>query len=123
LVLRLTPAFNKLVKMSTFPVSLPLPVADVESLAHAERDWDYAHGLTMNIEGEGEREKQSLRFLLTDVCLAVASLFTGDPATVIHAPHMLLPSPFPRSCYELGLKLACPFNTLYVCHACWMLFL
>ncbi len=60
----------------------------MNSLARVEREWDYANGLVVNLESD-------------------------DAQSVLHAPHMLVPSPFPKKAFDDAVSLARPFNDLY----------
>lgn len=60
----------------------------MEEVARTCREWDYAHGLVMNLE-------------------------TDTSQRVVHAPHMVKASPFPRAAFEEAVALAVPFQHLY----------
>ena len=68
----------------------------------------------------GEKEIQELTRLATTYAMAHGLLYlpVGDvqppaPASAIHAPFTLLPTPFPRSKFLLAKKLQPLYNVLY----------
>jgi hypothetical protein len=75
---------------------------DLEALSVAQREWDLAHGLVLSTDGGGPG---------------------SGPPRVVHAPHMLFPSPFPQDCFEQAVSLARPFALLYAAVAADSVFL
>ncbi|RDW23574.1 hypothetical protein B0I72DRAFT_141399 [Yarrowia lipolytica] len=70
-------------KIKEYPVTLP---ASHGPLLKSVQDWAFSNGLTM---------------------------LTDDPATAVHAPVTLHPSPFPRSVFDESIEAQRGFNTLY----------
>lgn len=82
---------------TTYPEFPPkLTPEQTENLLFTLKDWSIAHGLTV---------RPSPAFVSE----------SADPTGVlaVTAPVSLFPSPFPRSCFEEGLRIQKDYNLLY----------